>query len=132
MKFFIWSVESTFLSQIPYEKDRRYIKIHKQWFGLQTYFHISLLTPDIVQNYLPSLTALVMCVYKYVRSNDCYVVYNHIIYVPGIWFLCSLLSHNLLTLHVLYSIYTRHSILRFIYLRKILKLTLWHLNNSIE
>lgn len=82
MKFFIWSVESTFLSQIPYEKDRRYIKIHEQWFGLQTYFHISLLTPDIVQNYLPSLTALVMCVYKlYVRSNDCYVVYNHIIYV---------------------------------------------------
>lgn len=75
------SVESTFLSQIPYEKDRRYIKIHEQWFGLQTYFHISLLTPDIVQNYLPSLTALLMCVYKYVHSNDCYVVYNHIIYV---------------------------------------------------
>lgn len=57
------------------------IKIHEQWFGFQTYFHISLLTPDIVQNYLPSLTALVMCVYKYVHSNDCYVVYNHIIYV---------------------------------------------------
>lgn len=82
MKFFILICESTFLSQIPYEKDRRYIKIHKQWLGLQTYFDISLLTPDIVQNYLPSLTALVMCVYKlYVRSNDCYVVYNHIIYV---------------------------------------------------
>lgn len=82
MKFFILICESTFLSQIPYEKDRRYIKIHKQWLGLQTYFDISLLTPNIVQNYLPSLTALVMCVYKYVRSNDCYVVYNHIIYVP--------------------------------------------------
>lgn len=131
MKFFILICESTFLSQIPYEKDRRYIKIHEQWFGLQTYFDISLLTPDIVQNYLPSLTALVMCVYKlYVRSNDCYVVYNHIIYV--IWFLCSLLSHNLLTLHVSYSIYTCHSMLRFIYLRKILRLTLWQLKNSID
>lgn len=53
MKFFILICESTFLSQIPYEKDRRYIKIHKQWLGLQTYFDISLLTPDIVQNYLP-------------------------------------------------------------------------------